>query len=272
MFRNNDSLKIKMPDQVPPGVARAFEVLIPTCLTAIVVGAIGLVCQLATGAELNAFIFNMVQKPLQSLIGDNIFAVAIMHVIISLFWCVGIHGNNMLAAVKEPIFRPLLYANTAAYTAHNDIPYVMNLTMLQMFGEFGGSGVTIGLVIAIFIFSKREDNRTIAGISIVPGLFNINETMTFGIPLVLNPILDIPFILAPVATVVIGYLLVSSGFCPKIVLEVPWTMPPVILGFLATGGSPMGAISQLIVIAVSIVIYKPFLVAYEKYQAKQSAE
>ena len=272
MFRKNDSLKIKMPEQVPPGVARAFEVLIPTCLTAIVVGAIGLVCQLATGAELNAFIFNMVQKPLQSLIGDNIFAVAIMYVIISLFWCVGIHGNNMLAAVKEPIFRPLLYANTAAYTAHNDIPYVMNLTMLQMFGEFGGSGVTIGLVIAILIFSKREDNRTIAGISIVPGLFNINETMTFGIPLVLNPILDIPFILAPVATVVIGYLLVSSGFCPKIVLEVPWTMPPVILGFLATGGSPMGAISQLIVVAASTLIYIPFLIAYEKSQDKEAAE
>ena len=272
MFRKNDSLKIKMPEQVPPGVARAFEVLIPTCLTAIVVGAVGLVCQLATGAELNAFIFNVVQKPLQSLIGNNIFAVAILYVIISLFWCVGIHGNNMVAAVKEPIFRPLLYANTAAYTAGNKIPYVMNLTMLQMFAEFGGSGVTIGLVIAILIFSKREDNRTIAGISIVPGLFNINETMTFGIPLVLNPILDIPFILAPVVTLVVGYLLVSSGFCPKIVLEVPWTMPPVILGFLATGGSPMGAISQLIVVAISVVVYVPFLIAYEKFQAKQAAE
>ena len=272
MFRKNDSLKIKMPEQVPPGVARAFEVLIPTCLTAIVVGAVGLVCQLATGAELNALIFNVIQKPLQTLIGDNIVAVCIMYVIIMLFWCVGIHGNNMVAAVKEPIFRPLLYANTAAYTAGNKIPYVMNLTMLQMFAEFGGSGVTIGLVIAILIFSKREDNRTIAGISIVPGLFNINETMTFGIPLVLNPILDIPFILAPVVTMIVGYILVSSGFCPKIVLEVPWTMPPVILGFLATGGHPMGAISQLIVVAISVVVYVPFLIAYEKFQAKQAAE
>ena len=272
MFRKNDSLKIRMPEQVPPGVARAFEVLIPTCLTAIVVGAVGLVCQLATGAELNAFIFNVVQKPLQSIIGNNIFAVAILYVIISLFWCVGIHGNNMVAAVKEPIFRPLLYANTAAYTAHHEIPYVMNLTMIQMFAEFGGSGVTIGLVIAILIFSKREDNRTIAGISIVPGLFNINETMTFGIPLVLNPILDIPFILAPVVTVIIGYILVSSGFCPKIVLEVPWTMPPVLFGFVATGGKPMGAIAQLIVLAVSVLVYIPFLIAYEKFQAKQAAE
>ena len=272
MFRKNDALKIKMPEQVPPGVARAFEVLIPTCLTAIVVGAVGLVCQLATGAELNALIYNVIQKPLQNIIGNNIVAVCIMYVIIMLFWCVGIHGNNMVSAVKEPIFRPLLYANTAAYTAHHDIPYVMNLTMIQMFAEFGGSGVTIGLVIAILIFSKREDNRTIAGISIVPGLFNINETMTFGIPLVLNPILDIPFILAPVVTVIIGYILVSSGFCPKIVLEVPWTMPPVLFGFVATGGKPMGAVAQLIVVAVSVLVYIPFLIAYEKFQAKQAAE
>ena len=272
MFRKNDALKIKMPEQVPPGVARAFEVLIPTCLTAIVVGAVGLVCQLATGAELNALIYNVIQKPLQNIIGNNLVAVCIMYVIIMLFWCVGIHGNNMVAAVKEPIFRPLLYANTAAYTAHHEIPYVMNLTMIQMFAEFGGSGVTIGLVIAILIFSKREDNRTIAGISIVPGLFNINETMTFGIPLVLNPILDIPFILAPVVTVIIGYILVSSGFCPKIVLEVPWTMPPVLFGFVATGGKPMGAVAQLLVLAVSVLVYIPFLIAYEKFQAKQAAE
>ena len=272
MLRKNDALKIKMPEQVPPGVARAFEVLIPTCLTAIVVGAVGLVCQLATGAELNALIYNVIQKPLQNIIGNNLVAVCIMYVIIMLFWCVGIHGNNMVAAVKEPIFRPLLYANTAAYTAHHDIPYVMNLTMIQMFAEFGGSGVTIGLVIAILIFSKREDNRTIAGISIVPGLFNINETMTFGIPLVLNPILDIPFILAPVVTVIIGYILVSSGFCPKIVLEVPWTMPPVLFGFVATGGNLMGAVAQLVVLAVSVVVYIPFLIAYEKFQAKQAAE
>ena len=272
MFRKNDALKIKMPEQVPPGVARAFEVLIPTCLTAIVVGAVGLVCQLATGAELNALIYNVIQKPLQNIIGNNLVAVCIMYIIIMLFWCVGIHGNNMVAAVKEPIFRPLLYANTAAYTAHHDIPYVMNLTMIQMFAEFGGSGVTIGLVIAILIFSKREDNRTIAGISIVPGLFNINETMTFGIPLVLNPILDIPFIFAPVVTVIIGYILVSSGFCPKIVLEVPWTMPPVLFGFVATGGNLMGAVAQLVVLAVSVVVYVPFLIAYEKFQAKQAAE
>ena len=270
-FEKQDALKIKMPEQVPPGVARAFEVLVPATITLIITACIGSACYNLTGLYLNDVIKNGIQGPLGA-VGATIPGVMIIYLVIMLFWLVGIHGNNMLSAVKEALFTPLALENVEAFNKGETPKNIINMYFLQMFGEFGGSGVTIGLVIAIFIFSKREDNRTIAGISIVPGLFNINETMTFGIPLVLNPILDIPFILAPVATIVIGYILVSSGFCPKIVLEVPWTMPPVILGFLATGGSPMGAISQLIVLAASTLIYIPFLIAYEKYQAKQAAE
>ena len=281
-FRKMDSLKIKMPEQVPPGVSRAFEVLIPTFLTLVVVGLIGWLVQITSGQYVNDLIKTAIQQPLLNIIGDNIVAVMFMYVLISLFWLVGIHGNNMLSAVKEPIFRPMLYANTALFTEGKTIAltpeikahgyYTMNLTMMQMFAEWGGSGVTLGLVIAIFIFSKREDNRAIATLSIVPGLFNINETVTFGIPLVLNPILGIPFILAPVVCIFVGWLLVTIHFCPYIVLEVPWTMPPILLGFLATGGSIMGAISQIIVIVVATLIYIPFLLIYERYQNKQANE
>ena len=281
-FRKMDSLKIKMPEQVPPGVSRAFEVLIPTFLTLVVVGLIGWIVQTITGQYVNDLIKTVIQQPLLNIIGDNIVAVMFMYVLISLFWLVGIHGNNMLSAVKEPIFRPMLYANTALFTEGKTIAltpeikahgyYTMNLTMMQMFAEWGGSGVTLGLVIAIFIFSKREDNRAIATLSIVPGLFNINETVTFGIPLVLNPILGIPFILAPVVCIFVGWLLVTIHFCPYIVLEVPWTMPPILLGFLATGGSIMGAISQIIVIVVATLIYIPFLLVYENYQNKQASQ
>ena len=281
-FRKMDSLKIKMPEQVPPGVSRAFEVLIPTFLTLVVVGLIGWLVQITSAQYVNDLIKTAIQQPLLNIIGDNIVAVMFMYVLISLFWLVGIHGNNMLSAVKEPIFRPMLYANTALFTEGKTIAltpeikahgyYTMNLTMMQMFAEWGGSGVTLGLVIAIFIFSKREDNRAIATLSIVPGLFNINETVTFGIPLVLNPILGIPFILAPVVCIFVGWLLVTIHFCPYIVLEVPWTMPPILLGFLATGGSIMGAISQIIVIVVATLIYIPFLLVYENYQNKQASQ
>lgn len=277
-LRKQDALKIKMPEQVPPGVARAFEVLIPTFIALVIIGGIGHGLYLATGLYFNDIISTYLQQPLQKIIGNNIVAVMFMYVLISLFWLVGIHGNNMLAAVKEPLFKPLLYANTALYTGTATAEqkaqgyWTINMTMLQMFGEWGGSGVTLGLVIAIFLFGKREDNKAIATLSVVPGLFNINETVTFGIPLVLNPILGIPFILAPVACVFLGWLLVSIHFCPYIVIEVPWTMPPLFLGFLATGGNFMGAVSQLIAIVLSTVIYIPFLIAYEKYQNKQAAE
>lgn len=276
-LRRQDALKIKMPEQVPPGVSRAFEVLVPSFIMLVIVGAIGHGLYLASGLYVNDLISTYIQAPLQDIIGNNIIAVMFMYVLISLFWLVGIHGNNMLAAVKEPLFKPLLYINTAIYnkTATNEQMengmYTINMTMLQMFGEWGGSGVTLGLVIAIFIFGKREDNRAIATLSVVPGLFNINETVTFGIPLVLNPILGIPFILAPVACVFLGWALIEIGFCNPVVLEVPWTMPPIFLGFLATGGSWTGAVSQIIAIVLATVIYIPFLLAYEKFQNKQAA-
>ena len=272
-LRKQDALKIKMPEQVPPGVSRAFEVLIPTFIMLAIVGAIGHFLYLGTGFYVNDLISHYIQEPLTHIIGNSLVPVLLMYVLISLFWLVGIHGNNMLAAVKEPIFRPLLYANTAMFKAGAKSGYnTFNLTMLQMFGEWGGSGVTLGLVFAIFMFGKREDNKAIATLSIVPGLFNINETVTFGIPLVLNPILGIPFILAPVACVALGWALISMGFCPPVCIEVPWTMPPLFLGFLATGGSIMGAVSQLIAIVLATVIYVPFVIAYEKYQNKQAAE
>ena len=271
-LRKQDALKIKMPEQVPPGVSRAFEVLIPTFITLVIVGAIGEALHALSGYYVNDLIYNYVQAPLNSIIGENIFAVMILYVIISLFWLVGIHGNNMIDAIKQAIFKPLLYTNLAIMNGEQQGEmHTINLVMMQMFAEWGGSGVTLGLVIAIFIFGKREDNRAIATLSIVPGLFNINETVTFGIPLVLNPILGIPFILAPVVCVFIGWLLIEIGFCAPIYIEVPWTMPPVIFGFVATGGSWTGAVSQLIVFVVATLIYIPFVIFYERYQNKQAA-
>ena len=274
-FEKQDALKIKMPEQVPPGVARAFEVLIPAVITLAITACIGSACYNLTGLYLNDVIKNGIQGPLGA-VGATIPGVMIIYLVIMLFWLVGIHGNNMLSAVKEALFTPLMLENIETFSKTNDAKsdelHIFAMAWLQMFGEFGGSGVTIGLVIAIMIFSKREDNRTIAGISLVPGLFNINETVTFGIPMVLNPILGIPFVLAPIVTLMLGYVLTVIGFCPKAVINTPWTTPPILHGFLTTGANIMGAVSQAIAIVVSILVYVPFLIAYERYQNKQAAE
>lgn len=265
-----DGLKIKMPETVPPGVSRAFEVLIPAFLTLVITSMIGLACVNFTGLYLNDVIAACME-PLVA-VGASLPGVIVIYLIIMLFWLVGIHGNNMLSAVKETLFTPLAVENMEAYSNHKEPKHIFTMQWLQMMGEFGGSGVTIGLVIAILIFSKRADNKAVAALSLVPGLFNINETVTFGIPMVLNPVLGIPFVLAPIITIVIGYVLTIIGFCPLIVVMPPWTTPPILFGFLATGANVMGAITQAILVVASIVVYTPFLFAYEKMQDKQAAE
>ena len=270
-FEKQDALKIKMPDQVPPGVARAFEVLVPATLTLIVTACIGSASYNLTGLYLNDVIKNGIQGPLGA-VGATIPGVMIIYLISMLFWLVGIHGANMLSAVKEALFTPLALENVEAFNKGETPKNIINMYALQMWGEIGGSGCTLGLVIAIFIFSKREDNKAIAGLSLVPGLFNINETVTFGIPMVLNPILGIPFVLTPIVLQIVGYILTVIGFCPVACLTVPWTTPPIVYGFLATGANVMGAVTQAILIVVSTVIYTPFLISYEKYQNKQAAE
>ena len=270
-FEKQDALKIKMPDQVPPGVSRAFEVLVPATLTLVITACIGSACYNLTGLYLNDIIKNSIQGPLGGL-GATVPGLIILYLVIMLFWLVGIHGNNMVSAVKESIFTPLALENVEAFNKGQTPKNIINMYAIQMWGEIGGSGCTLGLVIAIFIFSKREDNRAIASLSLVPGCFEINETVTFGIPMVLNPILGIPFVLTPIVLELVGYTLTVIGFCPVACLTVPWTCPPLIFGFLATGANVMGAVTQAILIAISVVIYTPFLISYEKYQNKQAVE
>ena len=247
-----------MPDQVPPGVSRAFEVLVPATLTLIITACIESAYYNITGLYLNDIIKNSIQDLLGSL-GATVPGFIILYLVIMLFWLVDIHGNNMVSAVKESIFTPLALEK---FNRGEKTTNIINMYAIQMWGEIGGSGCTLGSVIAIFIFSKREDNKAIASLSLIPGLFEINETVTFGIP----------FVLTSIVLEIVGYVLTVIGFCPVACLTVPWTCPSLIFGFLATGANIMGAVTQAILIAISVVIYTLFLISYEKYQNKQAVE
>ena len=264
---NIKALKIKMPETVPPGVSAAFEVLFPAIFTIIIVSAVGLVCKELTGAYINELIYNAVQSPLQA-VGGTLPGVLTIMVVAQIFWCVGIHGNNLVAAVKEPLLLPLVLENMEAVKNGVTPPNIVSLTFSQVFMEYTGSGTTIGLIIAIFIFSKRADNKAVAKLSLSPALFNINETVTFGVPIVMNPILAIPFIITPLVSGTIAYFLTAIGFCGKVIFNVPWTTPPFLNSFIATG-SWTGVVTQLICMTAVTLIYIPFFLIYEKEQNKE---
>jgi PTS system cellobiose-specific IIC component len=139
-----------------------------------------------------------------------------------------------------------------------------------MYMSMGGSGVTIGLLIAILFVSKRDDMREITKLSLAPGIFNINEPVIFGMPIMLNPILAIPFIATPLITGTIGYIATSLGFAAKAVVMVPWPMPPIVNAYLATAGDIGAVVTQIICIIVSILIYLPFVKVSNKAAIKNA--
>ena len=176
----------------------------------------------------------------------------------------------MIKPIREPLLIAAITANTEAQLAGKPLPNVITMPFWDMYMSMGGSGVTIGLLIAIFIVTKkREDMKAITKLSLAPGIFNINEPVIFGMPIVLNPMLAIPFVITPLVTGTIGYIATVSGFAAKAYVYTPWPTPPLISGFLATGGNWGAVITQAICIVVSVLIYLPFVKIMENQKVAE---
>lgn len=250
-------LKIRMPDTVPGNVADSFSALLPVILTVTIVAVFGFTFEKIFGLTLYQTIYNLVQRPLEGVL-QGLPGLLLLMFVAQIFWVIGIHGNQMIKPIREPILLAAIVANSAG--AEN----IITMPFWDMYMSMGGSGVTIGLVIAIFLVSKRSEYKAVAKLSLIPGLFNINETMIFGLPIILNPILAIPFILTPLVTGTIGYFLTASGFAAVAVNAIPWTTPPILSAILATNGNMGAVITQIICIVVSVLIYLPFVIVSNK--------
>lgn len=265
-FIKSGKMKVTMPDNVPPNVAMSFNVLFPVIATIVTISAINFGISEVTGLSLYTIIYTMVQKPLESVM-QGLPGVLILILVAQLFWVIGIHGNQIVKPVREPLLNAAILANTDLVNQGITDPSklnIINMSFWDVYMSMGGSGVTIGLLIAIFLVSKREDYKGIARLSIAPGIFNINETVTFGLPIMLNPIMAIPFVITPLVTGTIGYVLTSVGFADVLVYAIPWTTPPILSAWLASGGSLSSVATQIICIVVSIAIYIPFVIASNK--------
>ena len=258
----NKKLVIKLPDGVPPAVSRSFSALLPTMITLTLVGIVFAICEAFGYAEVYLHVYNLISKPLMGL--ANSLPVLLGLILIQLLWFFGLHGSNILAPVINSIFLALTAENMAAIAAGNTEGInIINSQFLDSYVNLGGSGLTAALMIAMIIKSKSAINKSIRNVATGPAFFNINEPVIFGLPIVLNPIYIIPFILAPMVSAVIAYVFSVIGFVAPASAVVPWTCPPVISAFLATG-QWQGAVVALINIAVSVLIYLPFVAYADK--------
>ena len=257
-LQKRKSLIITMPDSVPSNVSVSFSALFPTMLTIAIVALSAFLVELMTGMSLYEIIYNLVQKPLQNAV-QGLPGILLLMFVAQVFWVIGIHGNQMIKPVREPLLLAAIAANTDAFNAGKELPNVITMPFWDMYMSIGGSGVTIGLLIAVFLVSKREDMRAIAKLSFIPGIFNINEPVIFGMPIVLNPLIAIPFIITPMVTGTIGYVATTIGFAAKAYVMVPWPTPRIINAWLATGGNLGAVVTQAVCIVVSIFIYLPFV-------------
>lgn len=260
---NNEKMKIKMPETVPPAVAKSFEVLVPVFFTLgffTVCSTILANCQFMGSACLNDLIYSLIQAPLMGFSQGLGFSI-LYQAIVWFFWWFGIHGHNVTAAIQNMVYMPAQLANQAG-----DASYIFS----NGFFEAGLMHI-MGLVIAILLFSKKDSWRAVAKLGAPAMFFNIQEPIAFGLPIVLNPLLLVPYVLVPLVNTVIGYVAISIGLVPIFKYVVPWTMPLFFGGTIGTG-SVMGGLLQVVWLLVDIAIYAPFVIAGNKVKDEYDGE
>jgi lactose/cellobiose-specific phosphotransferase system IIC component len=212
--------------------------------------------------DIHALIYHYIFFPFKGL-GNNLGTALLYTLVRQILWFFGIHGANALEPVMTEIYLPAAAANTLAIASGEAPPFIFTKTFFDTYISMGGSGNTLSLLAALFVTRKQSGVKRIAEISLLPAFFNINEILLFGVPIVLNPIYLVPFVMAPLALTVITWAAAVMGFLPISAVEAAWTTPVIISGY-AAAGSAAGGVMQAVNIAAGFLIYLPFVRMAEK--------
>lgn len=256
------NLIIKMPDSVPEGVARSFTALIPAFVVAVAVLLInGIFVALGTDIfKVIAVPFSFVTELTNSWLG-----ILVIYFLISALWIVGIHGANIISAFLTPI----VLANMQMNIQGANIPFAGEFQ--NSFVVMGGSGATLGLTIFIAFLAKSEQLKVLGRAGIVPSIFNINEPIIFGVPIIYNPYLAIPFFLAPMVSASTAYWAIKLQLVNPIIAQVPWPSPIGIGAFIGTAGDFRALLLALINGVIAFLIYLPFIKIYDNKLLKEES-
>jgi len=258
------NLVIKLPASVPAVVYESFLSLVPMAALVLVFWAI----RFGLGADVNHLI-QTAFKPLVFAL-DTLPGILVYAFCVTLLWSVGINGDNAMDAVVAPVFLASLAANAEAVTAGQPPAHITALGFFTTFVNVGGTGATLGLAL-LMLRSKEPGYRKVSRLSLPTQIFQINEPIFFGFPIVLNPIFMIPYILNALTLTASTYLLMQWGVIQKPFVNVPWTTPPIIGHYLVTGGDWKAAVWGALSIGVAMAVYFPFAKVAERQRLQAEA-
>lgn len=256
--------QIKMPDTVPPAVAKSFAALIPGTLTLSIFLALHAIVTFFFKVNLHDVIYTVIQAPLIGL-GSSIGATLIAIFFIQILWFFGLHGQVLVNSVMDPIWNTLNLQNLEAFQAGQHVPNIVSKSFMETFTVgLGGSGMTLAVVLIMAFVLKKKMYKEVGRLALGAGIFNVNEPVIFGLPIVMNATILIPWILAPIVVTTLNYTVMALGIVPAPTgVSVPWTVPVFFSGMLATN-SILGGILQLIDVVIVGIIWYPFLRILDK--------
>lgn len=263
---------IKMPAGVPSAVSKSFSALIPITFTLTVFLIIRIIFSYTPFDTIQNFIYTIIQEPL-TVLGSGLPATIVAVLLIQVFWFFGLHGQIIINSVFDPIWYALNDQNLSAFQAGTELPNIVTKQFVDSFlVGMGGSGMTLAVIILIFVIGRSRQLKELGKLGAPAGIFNVNEPIIFGLPIIMNPLVLIPWLVAPVIITCITYFAMATGLVPPPAgIIVPWTTPPILNGFLATGNAWQGGVLQAFNLLVVIVIWWPFLKILDKnyYESEQ---
>jgi len=269
-FMKSKNISIKLPEGVPPEVSNSFIALAPAAVIILLFWSIKYLLHF----DINGFLSTLLMPFKDVLAGNSLFGGLITVFLITFFWVLGIHGPAIMGPVIRPFWDMSIAENIEAFAdgvPADQLPNLFTEQFLQWFVWIGGAGGTLALV-TLFLFSKSEYLKSLGKLSFLPGLFNINEPVIFGAPIVMNPILGIPFILAPLVTTTVSYFLTITNLVPVMMARLPFTTISPVAAWISTDWNVMAGVLVVINFFITLAIYYPFFKMFEQQQLKKELE
>ncbi len=272
-LRKVDKLRIKISGNVPPAIIESFNDMLVIVIIELVASLISFACVSVSGMEIHDMINVVLQKPLVGIATNLPAFLCYFGFGQCLCYFVGIHPAGVINPIVEPALMVAMEENNAAWLAGEAAPHIITLPFRDVYGTLGGIASTLGLIIAIFLVSKkRKDLRSIAKVSLPTSVFNINEPMLFGLPIVFNPIMLVPFCFTTTIIYIVAYAATALGLVSRLVVYTTWSTPIFLSGYIASGGDFRNVILQVVCLGIAVLCYMPFVKIMDRQKVEYREE